>query len=78
MYYSIDRIEGSIAICEGEDRSTLRVPVEKILPAPGSPNTPPREGDMLLSTPEGLRIDPEETAKRRAAAAALLRGLIKK
>jgi len=55
----VDRIEAGIAVCEGEDRMTMRIPLSEL------PKNI-REGDCLRPLPGGYVIDHDETARRRA------------
>ena len=56
---SIDRIENGIAVCEGENGKTWFL--RKFPPEA-------KEGDVLIETEEGFRVDAEETEKRRQQA----------
>lgn len=62
----VDRLEGEYAVCENpETQQYSKLP--KVLLPQGL-----REGDCLLETPEGWKLDAAETLRRRRAAQALL------
>ena len=61
----IDRFEGNFAVCETEDRTMLNIRRSK-LPA----NV--KEGDVLISDGDTIKIDPAETAKRKKIAEKLI------
>lgn len=72
MLYSVDSIADGVARLVGDDDSLLFLPVAE-LPAGTAC------GDMLEQTQDGrLLPQPQETAARRAAAAALLERLQKR
>ena len=58
MKVTIDRIEGSYAVCEMEDRTMINIHVKK-LPS-GS-----KEGDVLNIEDEHVSLDTAETERRR-------------
>lgn len=65
MTYTIDRIEGTLAVLEDEDGEFRNVPVAA-LPEDA------REGDVLTWTEPGIwAVDAAETAARRARIHAL-------
>lgn len=68
MIYTVDRIEGSWAVLEGEDRRMSDVPLSQ-LPC-GL-----REGDRLERTEEGWRVRPELREQKLAKNRALLERL---
>ena len=65
MTLVIDRIEEGTAVCEREDGTFIR------MPAPDGA----REGDLLVWTAEGWRVDAAMTRKRRETAARKSRGI---
>lgn len=58
MWYSLDRFEGGLAVCEGEDASRLTLD-RALLPAEAA------EGDLLYERNGLWLIDREATAARR-------------
>ena len=65
----IDRFEGNIAVCETPTGGFIELD-RALLPADAD------EGDCLVPLPQGgYAVDREETQRRRAANAALLRSL---
>lgn len=69
-YWSIDRLEGDLALCEDPAGSRQALP-RSALPAGA------REGDCFLREADGsCRLAPEETARRRRENAALTRHLL--
>ena len=68
----IDRFEGNLAICETPAGDFVELD-RTLLPAEAG------EGDCLVPLPQGgYAIDQDETQRRRAANAALLRSLFEK
>jgi len=66
--WSVDRIEGELAMCEGPGRTMREIPLS-LLPA-GL-----REGDCLREEDGVFTPDPDEAERRRAANRALFRRL---
>ncbi len=58
---SIERIEGTIAVCEDDDGGQLRLPLHALPEGV-------REGDLLREEGSGWTVDREEAARRRNAA----------
>lgn len=58
MYYIIDRFEGSLAVCEAEDRTMITIDRSQ-LPAEAS------EGDCLSVQDDHYVIDQEMTQQRK-------------
>ena len=58
MKYTIDRIEGSIAVCEDEDRNRVELPLEQLYENP-------REGDHFVMEDGVSRFDREATEQAR-------------
>ncbi len=65
MTLVIDRIEEGTAVCEREDGTFIR------MPAPDGA----REGDLLVRTADGWRVDQAETRRRREMAVRKSRGI---
>ena len=68
MKITIDRFEGSYAVCEREDRVLVHVE-RKALPPEA------REGDVLVQENGLYRIDPSATQKRKARIEGLMKEL---
>jgi hypothetical protein len=68
MQVIIDRFEGKIAVCEKPDRTFMKIPRSK-LPVGA------KEGDVLTVDGDCIRIDAEETARRRKAAEDMMKDL---
>jgi hypothetical protein len=58
MQYIVDRIEGELAVCEKEDRSTIDIPLKE-LPAEV------QAGDVVIIEEGKARIDRSQTMKRK-------------
>lgn len=54
----VDRIENGQAVCETDAGTFVRIPVAEC-------SGTVREGDVLVHTGTGYRVDDEETQKRR-------------
>ncbi len=67
-YYSVDRLEGGLALLLGDDEDTVELPAARLAPA----DPPVREGDILALRDGVWRRDDAETARRRKKTAALL------
>lgn len=65
MKYTIDRFEGTIAVCEDEQRNMTNIPKYR-LPLEA------KEGDVLIEVNGMLQIDDEETNERRKKARQLM------
>ena len=61
MVLSIDRIEGSFAICIDERQGRHSIPLASLPMGAG-------EGDILRRTENGYQLEPQETGRRRKAA----------
>lgn len=68
-FWSIDRLEGSFAVCEGDDRQQKEIPLADL---PEGVN----EGDILCLVDGEYRIDREETQRRREENRRLLESLL--
>lgn len=68
-FWSIDRLEGSFAVCEGDDRRQKEIPLADL---PEGVN----EGDILCLVDGEYRIDREETQRRREENRRLLESLL--
>lgn len=64
MRYIVDRLEGSIAVCEDESRTFVDIDLEKL---PDGVRT----GDILVEEEGVFTLDKSATEKRRAEIAAL-------
>ena len=64
MLYSVDRIEGSLAVLIDDDEESRVVPLSELPPDTG-------EGDMLRLDEDGYHKDPEAAAARVAEILAL-------
>lgn len=58
MKLIIDRFEGAFAICEMQDKNMINIERAK-LPSEA------KEGDMIIKTSEGYKIDTDATNKKR-------------
>ncbi len=58
MRYVIDRIEGALAVCAGEDGSRCALPLEELYESP-------REGDHFVRENGVCLYDPEATEQAR-------------
>jgi len=58
MKLVIDRFEGKYAVCETEDKNMVNIERSEL--PDGA-----REGDVIIQTPAGYRLDKEQTAKRK-------------
>jgi len=58
MKLIIDRFEGDFAVCETEDRKMINIK-RSLLPGDA------KEGDVIIRTSDGYRIDKDETAERK-------------
>ncbi len=71
-YYSIDRLEGDLAVCEAPDGQMENVPLELLPPDA-------EEGALLRRTPEGgWEVDWQATRERREAMRRRLAALLKR
>ena len=71
MFYAIDKITNEIAMLQGDDMSTLQLPVSAL--PEGA-----KEGDVLQES-EGVFLPaPEETSRRRAKIENMLAHLLHK
>ncbi|MCI9405758.1 MAG: DUF3006 domain-containing protein [Oscillospiraceae bacterium] len=70
-YWCIDRIEEGQAVLEGPDQSLTHLSLSLLPPEV-------KEGDCLLQSAGGWRIDEQETRRRRQEAAQKLRNLLGK
>lgn len=70
IFLSVDRLEEGFAVCEGDDRSMVRIPLSS-LPTVA-------EGDCLRQTETGFVIDQEETQRRREYNRALQAKLLRR
>lgn len=64
MRYIVDRLEGSVAVCEDESRTFVDIDVERL---PDGVRT----GDILVEEEGVFTLDKLATEKRRAEIAAL-------
>lgn len=55
---SIDRIENGFAVCEGENKTFEKIPLESLPQGV-------QEGDVLRQDENGFALDREETRRRR-------------
>ena len=68
-YLSVDRIEGTIAVCQQDDGTILHIPL-----CDADLISPIREGDVLRLTEDGTLIpDPQEKRRRQKAVSELLK-----
>lgn len=58
MYYTIDRIEENIVVCEAPDQSLIRLPLSKL-------PSDLKEGDVLKKNGETFLLDIQATEKRK-------------
>lgn len=71
-FYTVDRFEGELAVCEQEDGRFVQLP-RADLPAGV------KEGDVLTRSPQGVfAVAKDETARRRADAYAKQQALFKR
>ena len=69
-YLSVDRIEGTLAVCLDDDETIYRIPLHEI------DAEKVQEGDVLLLTEEGKLLPaPQEKARRQQKNLELLRKL---
>jgi len=68
MIWVIDRFEGEYAVLENSRRKTLEVKRSQLPPLA-------QAGDALTATKDGYRLNPGETAKRKAEIEALTKDL---
>lgn len=71
MRGTIDRIEGSLAVCQMDDKTMKEIALESF------PENP-KEGMMFLKEANGIRMLPEETAQKEEKVKALFQKLKKK
>ena len=64
MRYTVDRLEGGIAVCEDEDKAFVGISIEKL---PKGIKT----GDVLVSEDGKFTVDKSATEKKRAEISAL-------
>ena len=69
--YIIDRLEEGFAVCELDDGSFLKIPLEQLPEGVA-------EGDCLTEQDGIYMVDEEETRRRREYAASLLKKLSNK
>ena len=81
-YYSLDRLEGGLAVLLGGDETPLVISVEALEDPPAPCGDAPakqgpsfREGDVLVHKNGRWQRDDAETARRRKKNAALLANL---
>ena len=67
---TIDRFEGDYAVCEKPDRKMINIKKDR-LPAAA------KEGDVLVIQGESIKVDSEETARRKEYAEKLMNDLWK-
>lgn len=60
MFYSVDRIEGSFAVCTDDSGELINIPVSEIADEI-------HEGSILLDTENGYVSCPDEEESRRKA-----------
>jgi hypothetical protein len=70
MQVIIDRFEGDFAVCEKTDRAMINILRSKL--PPGA-----EENDVLIVEGDNIRIDSEETARRKREADNMLRDVWK-
>jgi hypothetical protein len=70
MQVIIDRFEGDFAVCERPDRTMMNIR-RSALP------TDAREGDVLEIERDSIRVNPDETARRKKAAEDAIKSLWK-
>ena len=68
-FWSIDRLEGSFAVCEGENRQRKESPLADLPEGV-------KEGDVLRLADGMYQIDREETERRREENRRLLESLL--
>lgn len=67
----VDRLEGKSAVCEWENRTMERIPLERFTKIPN-------EGDVISQTDGRIEILPEETKQRKQKMEFLFQKLKKK
>ncbi len=65
MKYTIDRFEGTIAVCEDEQKNMVNIPKYRL-------PLEVKEGDIIVEVEGMLQIDDEETNERRKKAKQLM------
>jgi hypothetical protein len=67
---TIDRFEGDYAVCEKPDRKMINIKKDRLPEAA-------KEGDVLVIDGESIKVDSEETARRKKNAEKLMNDLWK-
>ena len=70
MQVIIDRFEGDFAVCEKPDRTMIKI-LRSNLPVWA------KENDVLIIEGDSIRVDAEETARRKKEAESMLKDLWK-